>query len=101
MQDFSEESVSSEYDVLKGIQKYMGQYQYKDIVDESIKIQGQKIIINDISGKYPRRIESFHRLAENFRNFVIVKNYNTKKNSNVQLNTINMKKKITASNKRT
>ena len=64
--DASEESVSSEYDVLKGISKYMGQYQYKEIVGESLKIKAQNIIINDISGKYPRRIESYHGLDENF-----------------------------------
>ena len=98
VQDFSEESVSSEYDVLKGIQKYMGQYQYKDIVDESIKIQGQKIIINDISGKYPRRIESFHGLDENFEKFVNDKNYNKKRNFNVQINTVNVQKKIRVNN---
>jgi uncharacterized protein involved in tolerance to divalent cations len=67
IQEFSEESVSSEYDVLKGIKKYMGKYQYKDLVDESLKIEGQQVIINDISGKYPRRVESFHGLDENFQ----------------------------------
>ena len=67
IQEFSEESVSSEYDVLKGIQKYMGEYRYKDLVNESVKIEGQQVIINDISGKYPRRVESFHGLDENFQ----------------------------------
>ncbi len=67
IQEFSEESVSSEYDVLKGIQKYMGEYRYKDLVNESVKIKGQQVIINDISGKYPRRAESFHGLDENFQ----------------------------------
>ena len=67
IQEFSEESVSSEYDVLKGIKKYMGKYQYKDLVDESLKIEGQQVIINDISGKYPKRVESFHGLDENFQ----------------------------------
>lgn len=45
----------------------MGKYQYKDLVDESVKIEGQQVIINDISGKYPRRVESFHGLDENFQ----------------------------------
>ena len=66
VQEYSEESISSEYDVLKGIQKYMGEYQYKELVNESLKIRGPNIIINDISGKYPRRIETFHGLDENF-----------------------------------
>ena len=88
IQDVSEESVSSEYDVLKGIKKYMGQYQYKDVVDESIKIQGQKIIINDISGKYPRRIESFKGPDENFEKFMNDKSYH--RNFNVQINTVNV-----------
>ena len=66
VQEYSEESISSEYDVLKGIQKYMGEYQYKELVNESLKIRGPNIIINDISGKYPRRVETFHGLDENF-----------------------------------
>ena len=32
-----------------------------------MKIEGQQVIINDISGKYPRRVESFHGLDENFQ----------------------------------
>ena len=66
VQEYSEESISSEYDVLKGIQKYMGEYQYKELVKQSLKIKGPNIIINDISGKYPRRVETFHGLDENF-----------------------------------
>ena len=96
IQDVSEESVSSEYDVLKGIKKYMGQYQYKDVVDESIKIQGQKIIINDISGKYPRRIESFKGPDENFEKFMNDKSYH--RNFNVQINTVNVQKKVMVNN---
>ena len=32
-----------------------------------MKINGQKVIINDISGKYPRRIETFHGMDENLQ----------------------------------
>ena len=63
--DVSEESISSEYDVLKGISKYMGQYQYKELVGESLKVKDRNIIINDISGKYPRRVESYLNAIKN------------------------------------
>ena len=92
--DFSEESVSSEYDVLKGIKKYMGQYQYKDLVDESLKIQGQKIIINDISGKYPRRVETFQGLDENFQKFSNDQYKADNRNFNVQINQVNIEKRV-------
>ena len=65
--DVSEESMCSEYDVLKGIPKYDGQnYLYKNIVSESVKINGQNIIINDISGQYPMKIETYQGTRENF-----------------------------------
>ena len=92
--DISEESVSSEYDVLKGIQKYMGQYQYKELVEESLKVQSQKIIINDISGKHPRRIETFHGLDENFEKFTNDKNKNDPRNFNVVINQVEVEKKV-------
>ena len=92
--DFSEESVSSEYDVLKGIKKYMGQYQYKDLVDESLKIQGQNIIINDISGKYPRKVETFQGLDENFQKYSQDQNKVDQRNFNVRINRVDIEKKV-------
>ena len=92
--DFSEESVSSEYDILKGIKKYTGQYQYKDLVDESLKIQGQKIIINDISGKYPRRVETFRGLDENFAKLANDQYKGNKRNFNVEINQVNIEKRV-------
>jgi hypothetical protein len=69
--DYTEESVSSEYDILNKIKKHEGQFnQFKELVYESIKLNGQKIIINDISGKYPRRVETFEGLDENYQKFV-------------------------------
>ena len=66
--DVSEESVCSDYDILKNIQKYDGKnYLFKNIVSESVKINGQKIIINDISGKYPRKIETYYGTNENLQ----------------------------------
>ena len=96
--DVSEESVSSEYDVLKGISKYMGQYQYKELVGESLKVKTQNIIINDISGKYPRRIESYHGLDENFEKFardqVEIEKQRLGPNPNFNRVNINIQKKI-------
>jgi len=92
--DVSEESISSEYDVLKGISKYMGQYQYKELVGESLKVKAQNIIINDISGKYPRRVESFHGLDENFeKQFHDQHGQQKINNDNYNIN-INIQKKI-------
>ena len=70
IEDITEESVSSEYDILKNIHKHESQFnQFKELVSESIKINGQKVIINDISGKYPRKVEVFRGLDENFKKF--------------------------------
>ena len=70
IEDFTEESASSEYDILKNIRKHESQFnQFKELVTESIKVNGQKIIINDISGKYPRKVETFQGLDENFQKF--------------------------------
>ena len=70
IEDITEESVSSEYDILKNIHKHESQFnQFKELVSESIKINGQKVIINDISGKYPRKVEMFKGLDENFEKF--------------------------------
>ena len=100
IENYEEESISSEYDVLKGIQKYTGQYQYKNLVNESLQIQVQKVIINDISGKYPRRIESFKGLDENFEKFQNDTKYKTKdkRDFNVELNEVKIHKKIVVSN---
>ncbi len=70
IEDYTEESVSSEYDILKNIHRHESQFnQFKELVTESIKVNGQKVIINDISGKFPRRIEAFQGLDENFQKF--------------------------------
>ena len=70
IEDITEESVSSEYDILKNIHKHESQFnQFKELVSESIKINGQKVIINDVSGKYPRKVEIFRGLDENFKKF--------------------------------
>ena len=64
VQDVSDESMSSEIDVLKNIKIYNGQFdQYKNIILDSIRSSGsphQNVIINDISRKYPKRIETYH-----------------------------------------
>ena len=92
--DVSEESISSEYDVLKGISKYMGQYQYKELVGESLKVKAQNIIINDISGKYPRRVESYHGLDENFEKQFHDQHGQQKINTDNYNININIQKKI-------
>ena len=70
VEDLTEESVSSEYDILKNIHRHESQFnQFKEMVSESLKIFGQKVIINDVSGKYPRRVETFHGLDENFEKY--------------------------------
>ena len=84
IQEYSEESKSSEYDVLKGIEKYQGQIIYKDLINESLRIHGQKVIINDISGKYPRRVETFQGLDENYQK--LMNDQNQKKNINIKIN---------------
>ena len=79
--DYTEESVSSDYDILKGIHKHEGQFnEFKDLVSESIKIYGQKVIINDISGKYPRKVETFQGLDEHFEK--LANDQNNKKRLN-------------------
>ena len=70
VEDLTEESVSSDYDVLKNIRGHESQFnQFKEMVSESLKICGQKVIINDVSGKYPRKVETFQGLDENFEKF--------------------------------
>ena len=70
IEDYTEESASSEYDILNNIKKHETQFNlFKELVYESIKVNGQKIIINDISGQYPRKPETFKGLDENFQKF--------------------------------
>lgn len=75
----------------------MGQYQYKELVGESLKVKTQNIIINDISGKYPRRIESYHGLDENFeklaRDQVEIEKQRLGPNPNFNRVNINIQKK--------
>ena len=84
VQEYSEESKSSEYDVLKGIEKYQGQIIYKDLINQSLKIHGQKVIINDISGKYPKRVETFQGLDENYQK--LSNDQYKQKNINIKIN---------------
>ena len=67
-----DESMNSEIDVLKKINICNGQLdQYKNIIMDSSKSSGypkQKTIINDISRKYPKRIETYQRNDENKNN---------------------------------
>ena len=64
VQEIFDESISTEIDVLRNIKIYNGQFdQYKNIILDSIRSSGsphQNVIINDISRKYPKRIETYH-----------------------------------------
>ena len=85
--DYTEESISSEYDILQKVRKHEGQFnQFKELVKESIKINGQKVIINDISGKYPRRVETFEGLEENYQKFVNDQNIARKRFNKIHFN---------------
>ena len=68
----SDESISSEIDAFKNINIYNGHLnQYKNIILDSFKSSEQprqKIIINDISRKYPKRIETYQGNDENKNN---------------------------------
>ena len=64
VQEISEESISSEIDVLKNIKKINKQINLnngsgidKDKINDKREI---KVIINDISQKYPKKVETFH-----------------------------------------
>ena len=84
VQEYSEEeSKSSDYNVLNGIDKYQGQIIYKDLINQSLKIQKQKVIINDISGKYPRKTETFQGLDEHYEKYA---NDQYQRNRNVRIN---------------
>ena len=84
VQEYSEEeSKSSDYNVLNGIEKYQGQIIYKDLINQSLKIQRQKVIINDISGKYPRKTETFQGLDEHYEKYA---NDQYQRNRNVRIN---------------
>ena len=85
VEDYTEESASSEYDILKNITKHEDQInQFKELVSESIKISGQKIIINDISGKYKRKVEIFQGLDENFEKLANDQKYHKKFDTTVK-----------------
>ena len=84
VQEYSEEeSKSSDYNVLNGIEKYQGQIIYKDLINQSLKIQRQKVIINDISGKYPRKTETFQGLDEHYEKYA---NDQYQRKRNVRIN---------------
>ena len=63
--EISDESMSSEIDVLRNIKVYNGQFdQYKDMVLDCIRTSGsphQNVFINSISRKYPKRDISWKR----------------------------------------
>ena len=65
VQEISDESISSEIDVLRSIKIYNGQFdQYKDMVLDCIRTSGsphQNVFINSISRKYPKRDISWKR----------------------------------------
>ena len=88
IEDYTEESASSEFDILKNIHQHESQFnQFRELVAESIKVHGQKVIINDISGKYPRKVEAFQGLDENFRKFANdQENQNQKFNQQIKIN---------------
>ena len=67
VQEIFDESISTEIDVLRNIKIYNGQFdQYKDKILDSIRISSspQNVIINDISRKYPKRIETYYEKDE-------------------------------------
>ena len=78
--DISDES-SSEYNVLNNLKMINAQNNiYKDAIQESYKKSGQKlgrVIINDISKKYPKRVETYHgRDEEEITNYQNINNIN-------------------------
>jgi hypothetical protein len=89
-QEESDESMTSEIDVLKRINIYNGKLdQYKNIVLDSFNSSGQsrqKIIINDISRKYPKRIETYHGNGENKNNdYEIIQVIEDKKSNDINI----------------
>ena len=90
VQEISEESISSEIDVLKNIKKYNKQINLnngsgmdKEKLTDKREI---KIIINDISKKFPKRVETYHG-DDNIENkeeeqVEIIKNQNINNNTN-------------------
>ena len=62
LQDNPDESISSEIDVLKNLKTNEQNNKYKEMILDSMRTSGQerRVIINDISKKYPKRIETYH-----------------------------------------
>jgi hypothetical protein len=82
--------MTSEIDVLKRINIYNGKLdQYKNIAMDSFNSSGQsrqKIIINDISRKYPKRIETYYGNDENKNNdYEIMQVIEDKKSNDVNI----------------
>ena len=83
----TEESATSDYDILNHIRKHDDQFnQFKELVNESVKMNGQKVVINDISGKYPRRVEIFEGLDEHFEKLANDQKYHKRFNQVVKTN---------------
>ena len=90
--DISDES-SSEYNVLNNLKMINAQNnKYKDAIQESYKKSGQKegrVIINDISRKYPKRVETYHGIDEeeitNYQNINNINNVDGINNNNKKI----------------
>jgi len=85
-----EESMSSENDILKNIKLHNRQFdQYKNIIVNSFKSSEQprqKIIINNISKNYPKRLEAYQENGENENNeYEIDQVIKGKKNNEVNI----------------
>ena len=96
MPDKTEKTVtSSDYDILHKIKKQEGQNQFRDLINETIKIKEKKITINDISGYYPKKIEKYRGTDENFEKFINDhNNINFNKNfHSIQIN-VNLNRKM-------
>ncbi len=96
--DISDES-SSEYNVLNNLKMINAQNNiYKDAIQESYKKSGQKlgrVIINDISKKYPKRVETYHgRDEEEITNYQNINNINNINGINYNNEKILYSKKI-------
>ena len=96
--DISDES-SSEYNVLNNLKMINAQNNiYKDAIQQSYKKSGQKlgrVIINDISKKYPKRVETYHgRDEEEITNYQNINNINNINGINYNNEKILYSKKI-------
>ena len=87
VEEATEESATSDYDLLNHIHKHNDQFnQFKELVNESVKVYGQKVVINDISGKYPRGVEIFEGLDEHFEKLANDQKYHRRFNQVVKTN---------------